>query len=175
MQITKFCAILLVLVMFIGIFSLSPAISTLMNDVIIRSTGRIATATTAPITYKSEIRGVFVHCMSMDNPDWNVIADTLKQYKIDAIYGEFLGFGGGYYGNSPYGDQLGLAISASHAKGIEVHAAMTFFYHSHHPELNAVDSSGNPVSDWICPTKQGTRDVIKTQVEEVATNYKIDG
>ena len=38
----KFYAILLVSVMLAGIFSLSPAISLLMNDVIIRSTGRIA-------------------------------------------------------------------------------------------------------------------------------------
>ena len=42
MQSAKFYAILLVSVMLAGIFSLSPAISTLMNDVIITSTGRIS-------------------------------------------------------------------------------------------------------------------------------------
>ena len=174
---TKFYAVFLISVMLVGIFSLYPAISSLMNDVIIRSTGRIATATTAPLTYKSEIRGVFVHAASMVNPDWDVIAETLKQYKINVVYGEFLGFGGGYYGDSPYGDQLGLAIKALHSRGIEVHVAMTFFYvvPENHHELHAVNHNGNPYAYWISPTKQGTLDVIKTQLEEVATNYDIDG
>ena len=43
MQNTKFYAALLVLVIFAGIFSLSPAISSLMNGVVIRSTGEILT------------------------------------------------------------------------------------------------------------------------------------
>lgn len=46
-QNTKFCAILLISVMLTGIFSLSPAISMLMNDVIIRSTGSIFAHVTA--------------------------------------------------------------------------------------------------------------------------------
>jgi len=174
MQNTKFFVILLVLTMLFGIFSLSPSISLLMDYVILGSTGRIATS--VPITYKSEIRGIFVHCGTFAYPvDWNVIASTLKQYKINAVYGEFLGFGGGYYGDSPYGNQLGAAITALHAVGIKVHASMTFFYHSHHPELHAVDSSGNVYPAWICPVKQETRDIIKAQLEEVATNYDIDG
>ena len=41
MQSAKFYAILLASVILVGIFSLSPAFSTLMRDVIIRSTGRI--------------------------------------------------------------------------------------------------------------------------------------
>jgi hypothetical protein len=40
---TKFWGTLLVLVIIAGIFSLSPAISSLMNDVVIRSTGKIST------------------------------------------------------------------------------------------------------------------------------------
>lgn len=42
LQNTKFCAILLVSLILVGIFSLSPAISSLMNDVVIRSTGEIS-------------------------------------------------------------------------------------------------------------------------------------
>jgi len=173
---TKFQAAILISMMLVGIFSLYPAISSLINSVIIRSTGRMATATTAPIAHKSEIRGVFVQCgMFAYSIDWDIIAETLANYGIQAVYGEFLGLGSGYYGNSFYGDQLGLAITALHARGIQVHTSMTFFYHSHSPELHAVDSSGNTYPAWICPTKQGTRDVIKTQLEEVATNYDIDG
>ena len=43
LQNTKFCAILLVLVMFVGIFGLSPAISSLMNYVVVKSIGEIST------------------------------------------------------------------------------------------------------------------------------------
>ena len=46
LQSAKFYAILLVLVALVGIFSLSPVISSLMNDVVIRSTGQISTTPT---------------------------------------------------------------------------------------------------------------------------------
>ena len=174
---TTFYAMILISVMLVGIFSLYPAISSLMNDVIIRSTGRIATAT-APIAYKSEIRGVFIQSGTFSySVDWNIIADTLKQYKINVVYGEFLGFDGGYHGDSSYGDQLGLAIPALHARGIEVHVSHTLFYvvPSNHPELHAVDHTGAVHDYWICPAKQGTRDVLKAQVQGIVTSYDIDG
>jgi hypothetical protein len=41
MENTRFCAALLILLMFTGIFSLSPAISSLTADVVVRSTGKI--------------------------------------------------------------------------------------------------------------------------------------
>ncbi|MEA2066092.1 MAG: hypothetical protein U9O65_03190, partial [Thermotogota bacterium] len=78
LQSAKFCAILLVSVVLAGIFSLSPAISSLMNDVIITSTGRITTK--APITYKSEIRGMFINYMG--GSDWDLIAQTCKDNGI---------------------------------------------------------------------------------------------
>jgi len=174
----KSYTILLVLMMLATILSPFLAISTLMNDVRIRGTGRIATAAETITAYKSEIRGVFVHCMSMDNPNWDLIAQTLMDYKINAIYGELMGFGFGYYGDSPWGDQLGLAIKACHSRGIKFHVCHTFFYVTEdtHPELHAVNSAGNVEPYWICPTKQGTRDVIKQQIQEVFTNYPgIDG
>ena len=46
MQSAKFYAILLASVILVGIFSLSPAFSALMRDVIIRSTGRVSTQVT---------------------------------------------------------------------------------------------------------------------------------
>jgi len=174
LQITKFYAMFLVLVMLVGALSLSLTFSLLTNNVIIRSSGKIATA---PITYKSEIRGVFVHCASFNNPDWDLIAQTCKDYGINVIVGEFLGFGGGYYGDSPYGDQLGMAINACHSLGIKVYVSHTLFYVTpeHHPELHAERHNGTVWSHWICPTKQGTRNIIKRQLEEVVTNYDIDG
>ncbi|MEM2506750.1 MAG: family 10 glycosylhydrolase [Nitrososphaeria archaeon] len=148
-------------------------IASLTNTITIKSTGRLATALMGP---KSEIRGVFVHCATFSYPvDWNVIAETLKGYKINAVFGEFLSFGEGYYGNSPYGDQLGMAIAACHARGIEVHAVMTFFYQEVSSKYRAVDHAGKEYTDWVCPTKQAVRNVIKSQVEYVASHYDIDG
>lgn len=124
----------------------------------------------------SETRGVFVHAATFGYPvDWNVIASTLQSYKINAVYGGFLSFGKGYYDDSPFGNQLGAAIPACHALGIKVHAAMNFFYHSHSPQVNAMKSDGTIYAAWICPVKQETRDIIKAQVEHVASNYDIDG
>jgi hypothetical protein len=132
----------------------------------------------AGVTEKNEIRGIFVHWETIGwAPDWDVLCQTLADYNIDAIYGEFMSFGGGAYGDSPRGDQLGAAITACHARGIEVHVAMSFFYVTpdNHPELHAEDHEGNVQSNWICPCKQGTKDVIKNEVEYVANNYEIDG
>lgn len=167
---TKFYAMVLFSVILVGIFSLSPAISSLMNDVIIRSTGRIATM--APIAYKSEIRGVFIDGMAWSYPhNWTIIVDTLKNYNITTVVIGALWFDGGAY------EELGLAIAACHAQNIEVHVLMNFFYvaPSNHPELQAEQHDGTPINTWICPTKAGTRNVIKTQLEYVATNYDIDG
>ena len=183
LQNTKFYAILLVFVMLVGIFGLSSAISSLMNDVIIRSTGRIATATTAPMAHKGEIRGVFIQCGTWSvPPDWDVIAQTLKDYKIDVVYGEFLSIHGGYYDSvysdlgDIYGNQLGQALTALHSRGIEVHVSMDVVYvpKDSQTELQAIDSDGNPYP-WTCPTKQATRAWIKNLVEELVTKYDIDG
>jgi len=181
MQSTKFYAMLLVLVMLAGIFGISSVISSSMNDVIIKSTGNILTVPTAPLAYKSEIRGVFVHCATWSFlPDWDLIAQTCKDYKIDAIYGEFLSIHGGYYDSEYsdladiYGNQLAQALDACHSRDIEVHVSMDVIYTptSSQTELKSVDSNGNPYP-WTCPIKQRTW--TRNLVEELVTNYDIDG
>lgn len=168
LQKANFYAILSVLVMLLGIFNLSPAISSLMNDVIIRSTGRIATI--APTAYKSEIRGVFIHeSIFAYSHDWNVIAQTLKQYKINAVYANFIGHAGGIRSH----DEWIAAIEAFHSRGIEFHVAMNVLGDmASTPETAAIGSGGNPVS-WNCPIK--VRDLVKQTVEHVASTYDIDG
>ena len=55
---TKFYAIFLILTMLVGIFTLSPVISSLMNDVVIRSTGRISTVAYARSGSAKDIQAV---------------------------------------------------------------------------------------------------------------------
>ena len=183
LQSEKFHAILLVLVMLVGIFSLSPVTSLLMNYVIMRSTGTIvATPTLAPTAYKSEIRGVFVHCTSLDDrPDWDLIAETLASYGIQAVYAEMLSVRNTYYPsayrpNAVDRDELGLAIAACHARGIEFHLSMDVVYvpKDDQRQLWAVDYNGNPY-DWCCASRPAYRTLVKNLVEELATNYDIDG
>lgn len=180
LQSAKIHAILLVSVMLVGSLSLSLAISSLMNDVIIRSSGRIATATIAPIAYKSEIRGIFVHSMSMINPDWDLIAQTCADYGINLVVIEATGNNWAHYRSNiiPYGsEELAPAIAACHARGIKLHAAMNVMlsaYEGDGQQRKVVLDDGSTMN-WLCPTKQASRDLLKAIVEEIATNYDIDG
>lgn len=166
----KLYAILLVSVMLAGIFSLSPAISSLIDNVIIGSTGRIATPTTAPLAYKSEIRGVFIHegIFSYAH-DWNVIAETLAPYKIDCVYANFMGTG--MY--RPH-DEWVNAINAFHSKGIKFNVVMSILGQSGGDSaLKMINSAGETPTWYYCPIK--SRQLIKESVEYVASTYDIDG
>ena len=180
LQSAKIYAILLVSVMLVGALSLSLAISSLMNDVIIRSSGRIATATIAPIAYKSEIRGMFVHSMSMINPDWDLIAQTCADCGINLVVIEATGNNWAHYHSNiiPYeSEELAPAIAACHARGIKLHAAMNVMlsaYEGDGQQRRVVLDDGS-TANWLCPTKQASRDLVKAIVKEIATNYDIDG
>jgi len=180
LQSAKIYAILLVSVMLVGALSLSLAISSLMNDVIIGSSGRIVTPTIASIAYESEIRGVFVHSMSMVNPDWDLIAQTCADYDINLVLIEATGNDYGHYASDiiPHGsEELAPAIAACHARGIELHVAMNVMlsaYEGDGQERRVVIDDGT-TANWLCPTKQTSRDLLKALVEEIVTNYDIDG
>ena len=182
LQNINFYVMILISVMLVGTFSFYPAISSLINDVIISSTGRIATAT-APVAYKSEMRGVFVHCMSFGNPDWDLIAQTLADYKIDSIYGEFLSVQSAYYESAyvkhagyPSRDMLAEALDACHSLGIKVHASMDVIYvpGSYQGDaLKAWNSAQQPIS-WTCPTKAYGH--LYNLTKELITKYpELDG
>lgn len=168
LQSAKFYAIFLVLVVVIGIFGLSPAISLLMNNVVIGSTGRIATA--APMTYKSEIRGVVMHeAIFGVAHDWNVIAETLSQYKINSVYANFIGHATGI---RPDAEWI-AAINAFHSQGIEFHAIMNVLGDTaSSPDTAALSSAGQP-TNWNCPIK--VRDLVRSTIEQVVSTYDIDG
>ena len=182
LQSTKFCTILLISVIFVGMFSLSLVMSSLINNIIISSTGRIVTHTDAPMAYKSEIRGMFVHCMSFDAAiDWDLIAQTCEDYGINVLAAEMLSVRNAYY-PSDYRpmvsekDELTPAIQAAHSRGIEFYVTMDVVYvpKPDQKNLRAVNHNGNPV-DWCCPTNPDYRALVKNLVQELATKFDIDG
>ena len=164
LQNTKFHAMILISVMLVGIFSLSPAISSLMNDVIIRSTGRIATA--APIAYKSEIRGVFVHFIG-EVSDWGLIVETCKGYGINTLVIEG-GYGWGIKTNA-----IAAAVDACHSRGIKLWVSVGLLITPPEEKMWCVDQNLNPYG-WGCPTKQATISTIKDTITRLMA-YDIDG
>jgi len=145
------------------------AFSLLTGGVVIPNTGKIAQVNRG---YPSEIRGVFVHCMSFENPDWNLIMQTCSNYGINRIYGEFLDVRSA----TVEGERITQAMTAAHAKGMQLHLSMDVLItpRDDQPELWMVDDAGNPYP-WTCPTKQATRSHIKSLVEDLVRNYAIDG
>lgn len=164
-------AIFLVLITLLMTFSFTSANSLLANYVVIESSGRILTPMASPLTRRSEMRGVFVHCASFP-ADWNSIASTLSPYKIDAVFGEFLTSWGSQYN---YMGQLPQAISALHSKGIQVWVSMDVLMGTWTSGTGVVLADGTYDDGWTCPTKQSSRNAIKAQVENLVRNYDIDG
>jgi uncharacterized lipoprotein YddW (UPF0748 family) len=174
----KFYAILLILVMLAGILSLPSAISTLMDYVIVTSTGRIATVMEAPIAYKSEIRGVYIAAnVLVSNHNWDLIADTLAGYNINTVIVDTFNTMG-WINNIR--DELPLLLNAFHSRGIKVIAIAAFPYYTQEhvwneprgqEEFMAWDYTLTPVT-YACPIR--IRDHIKSMAETLAS-YDIDG
>ena len=169
------------LILLVALLGVSLVFSSLDRSVVITNFGSVSIGVRS-IARRSEIRGVFVHCATWSSPpDWNLIAQTLQTYKIDAIFGEFLrgDLGGYYYSNVStalrgFGNQLGEAIAAMHPRGIQVYVSMDVLLGEHSRETDVVDSSGNTIP-WICPSKPAIRAWMKTLVEELVRSYDIDG
>jgi len=162
---------ILVLGMIIGLISTSIAISTSMMNIIVLNAGKISTMK-APITYRSEIRGVFIHeTIFAYAHDWNVIAQTLKNYSIDSVYGHFANT----YARRPDAE-FTAAIAAFHAAGIEFHVCIAgpdeVFYSE---DSRWIDDAGNKYPIGDCPNNPTYRAAVKKNVEEIATLYDIDG
>ena len=108
-------------ILILGLASIiSPiALSYLTTNITINTRGKILTIKT-PITYESEIRGVFIHeSIYGYSHDWTLIAQTLANYRINAV---FVSDFGTFY-RRPY-SEIRAAIDAFHAYGIEYHSSM---------------------------------------------------
>lgn len=121
------------------------------------------------IKSESEIRGVLIHWATIT--DWYAIAETLAQYKINLLVFDFARI----VGWTPYNPSvLDAAIAACHARGIEVHAMMEVFYTETVFPDTAAESNTHTQVAWTCPTKQATRNKVRSIVEEAA-RHNVDG
>jgi len=162
--------------MLLTILSISPVMSLMSNNVIIPSTGRIA-ITIAPLTYRSEVRGVFVHTATFAySYDFDLMAQTCEEYGINAVFLEVASFRGGLTSHQTRMQRLAQAIPAFHSRGIKVYVSMNVLYSPTEEQMDSWSEKpdGTPYA-WACPTKQPTRDLIKAIVEDIARNYDIDG
>ncbi len=122
------------------------------------------------LTDISEVRGVFIHESIFGVAhDWGVIAATLKQYGINAVFANFIGHADGIRPNQEWV----AAIAAFHAQGIEFHPSMNVVGDiASSSETAAVNSAGE-TANWNCPIK--VRDTVKNTIETVCSTYDIDG
>jgi len=151
----KFYFIILVLIVLVGTFSSH------FKSVTITNQGRIGIIKT-PITYKSEIRGVFIHEAIYSYPhDWTTIAETLANYGINVVFVNDFDI----FHRRP-DSEITAAINAFHSVGIEYHACMSGIAESYNPETAAVNSSGGKPNPYQqCPIQ------VKPYVEAAIRNY----
>ena len=142
------------------------------------------------ITNRSEIRGWYI--AETRNADWDLIAQTAKDYKINMLVPSCVHLYGAsypskyafqFYGTPPDRDELALALQAAHSRGIEVHCMMlVFFIWEGFPkdlpipeEWKAVNCENKTVN-WADSCHPKVRELIKNLTTELVTTHPdIDG
>jgi len=129
------------------------------------------------VAYQSEIRAMYIHISSMNNPDFEVIAQTCKDYGIntlllDCLYPYYCTYPSDILPGYPR-DNVGLAVSACHTRGMTVHVIFCMGI-GPYGGTEAVGADGG-MRSWTCFSKAATRAHFKNLVEELATKYNIDG
>jgi len=128
--------------------------------------------------YKSEVRFTWVGSASMINPNWDLIAQTSKDYGIDVIIVELMSSTHANYPSNyvPHQleDQLAEAVAAAHARGMQLYICMSVLLSAFKDEYKVIAANGT-TRDWTDPTNPLARAHIKNLVEEVVSNYDIDG
>jgi len=173
MQKTKSYVTFLIALLLVGLFTFSPAISSIMDEVTIRSIGTIMVEMRT--AYRSEVRGVFFHGANYGHnrmeANWTLIAQTCHEYGVTDAFVDL--------GGLPDGDlrtaMLPEILNAFHPLGIKVHVSWNLLIggRTSPEDMRAIKYDGTPVY-WGCPTKQATRDFIKNVVQKIAS-YDIDG
>ena len=135
----------------------------------------------AGVANRSEIRALFVHYPTYNNnPDWDQVLQTVQDTNHNVLIMEILGNSFARYPSQLFDpsmrDHLGEAIQAGHSRGIEVHALMLVSLNppDADPNLRQVSCDGS-YNDWLDPCLPESRQLLKEAVEELVTNYDIDG
>lgn len=130
------------------------------------------TLTTVTYGDAEEIRGVFIHeSIFAFTHNWTLIAETLANYKIDSVYCHFANT----HARRPDAEWTS-AITAFHNEGIEFIACIAGpdeTAYSEDTKWVLQDGSKAPWGD--CPNNPTYLAAVKTNVEEIATLYDIDG
>ncbi len=168
----------LIAVIFSLILGISSVLAGLITHHTIHNSGSIGLLSTQPIgVYNSEIRALFVHGMSFINADWATIIQTAKDYGINTMVFEILGNNYARYPSAyiPYADYgFSNIISEGHSRGVDIHVSMNVLLSSPGDEYKVVAANGE-LRDWTCPVKAVSRTLLKNLVEELVSNYDIDG
>ena len=160
--------------------------ASLTGSVIIGNRGRIFVPTITfrdfPVAYQSEIRGVFIHAYNTIYPNWTQIADVCDSYGINVVVVEMLGNSFARYPSdiipsSDYG-LLPEGPIEMHKHGIKFFVSMNILsggYSGDGIDRKCVKPDGSK-ADWMCPTKNASRELSKAIVQELFTKYpEIDG
>jgi len=135
-----------------------------------------------PTAYQSEIRGVFMHAYNTVYPNWTQITEVCDAYGINVIAVEALGNNFARYPSDiipsvDYGILPQGAIEA-HKHGIKFYVSMNVLmsaYGGDGIDRRCVKPDGSTVN-WMCPTKNASRELLKAIVQELFTKYpEIDG
>lgn len=166
------------------IAGLHSGLSLLMEAVTIHSSGSIGsvppTILNYTVAYTSEIRALFVHSASFGtgNVDWNLIAQTASSYNINVLIVEMLSNTVAFYPSEYLSSTIDLltpAIIAAHSNGLELHVLMDTQLGAPEGSQYRVELSDGTLFNWLSPVKSASRILIKNIVEELVTNYDIDG
>jgi len=122
---------------------------------------------------KSEIRGVFFHeSIYGYTHDWNVIAETLAQYGVNALFVNDLSG----LGRRPDAE-ISAAISAAHANGLKYHSTSNVLVETKgDPKYNAIRYDGSVEFNGYaqCPIKAHDI-IIQNTVAYVNAHPDVDG
>lgn len=179
MQIAKFkVAALTATIILAGTIGFYSVNSLLMRSYTIPTSGSIGLLETQPTGgYKSEIRALFVHAMSFINADWATMLQTAKNYDINIMVFEILGNNYARYPSAyiPWADYgFSTILSEAHSRGMEVYVSMNVMLSTPGDEYKVTGADG-VLRDTLDPTNPLSRTLLKNLVEELVTNYDIDG
>jgi len=146
---TRFYSVLAIFIIGLASITLPIVFSYLTANIKIANSGKIVTVKT-PITHRSEIRGVFIHEEIYDvSHNWNVIAETLANYGINAVFVNDQSGGG----RRPY-SEIRSAIDAFHSYGIEYHSSMNVLIQWRNSGTEAIKPDGSIYWAYAhCPIK----------------------
>jgi len=169
----KFYGVSIILILGLAVLISPIALSYLAKTITINSTGRIL-ATKTLLTQISEIRGVFLDEPTWGDPhNWTLIAETLAQYGINAVFVKDLTT----FTRRPDND-IRAAIDAFHAKGIQYHSCIDVLQNckpSTSLGTEAITPNGTVYSVWShCPIK--AHDYVLAAVRDYLGNFSdVDG